>query len=354
MFRRITIFPLPLLLLCVAVCSCNPTSKPTTDTPQFVHTAMVRYAPVRALGANVALSWLYAMTATIESEHIMRGDSVHLSVDYAARCYIARCAERAFFSPEAEAAQSDLHGTPGMLPALYYECGALPHDAYFNARPHAPYAVLLRSALRLAHTATSMSELQHRLTALLDEQVGVLPGIVAMGGMMYSPRQFAHSVCAPDEYVSLTAVSYHDPGSVFALEIPQNKWHQPFQNLSPDTLLSVVEDALYRGHPVCWQGDTTEVGWDPAAGIAVLCEGQRYSPTARRQDLEQGRTTADLSLVLVGMARSTDGGKYFVALAAGGSTAARGGLMYLSEDYMRMKTVAVTLTREAWSGAGYR
>ena len=40
---------------------------------------LIRHTPVKQQG-NSSLCWAYSMLATIESEHIMKGDSINLSI----------------------------------------------------------------------------------------------------------------------------------------------------------------------------------------------------------------------------------------------------------------------------------
>ena len=47
----------------------------------------LKTTPVKDQGPSQTC-WIYAMLATIETEHIMRGDSVNLSVDYVSRMLI--------------------------------------------------------------------------------------------------------------------------------------------------------------------------------------------------------------------------------------------------------------------------
>ena len=50
------------------------------DTSVYETLAMLPTTPVKDQGHN-ELCWLYAMTATIESEHAAQGDSVNIGVD---------------------------------------------------------------------------------------------------------------------------------------------------------------------------------------------------------------------------------------------------------------------------------
>jgi bleomycin hydrolase len=62
-----------LLLLMTSACVRRPVSLQTE--------VMLPYTPVKNQGASQTC-WIYAMLAAIETEHIGRGDSVHLSVAF--------------------------------------------------------------------------------------------------------------------------------------------------------------------------------------------------------------------------------------------------------------------------------
>ena len=65
------------------------------DIPKEKFTIDLRLptTPVKDQGSS-SLCWVYGMLATLETEHIMRGDSVNLSPDYVARMYLSEQANR--------------------------------------------------------------------------------------------------------------------------------------------------------------------------------------------------------------------------------------------------------------------
>ena len=48
-------------------------------------------------------------------------------------------------------------------------------------------------------------------------------------------------------------------------------------------------------------------------------------------------------MALIGLAHDRNGRRYFIAKNSGGTGNPYGGMMYLSEDYVRMKTIAVVM-----------
>jgi bleomycin hydrolase len=139
------------------------------------------------------------------------------------------------------------------------------------------------------------------------------------------------------------------------LELPDNCDQDQFLNLHPDTLMSKIDQALFSGHPVCWEGDISEPGFNWPHGIARLDrkidrESLSGDPltTARQLAFENGETTDDHCMELIGIARTPRGRKFYVAKNSWGTGNAYKGLMYLSENYLRLKTIAVWMTQEAF------
>ena len=168
----------------------------------FVHDVLLPMTPVKNQGKS-ELCWAYAMLATIETEHILRGDSVNLSAQYLGR-KLERKNQRAM-------CQTALN-----LMARYGIVGydVMPDDA----TPDLP-----------------------------------LPKWVFMLGAKYTPQEFAHSVCAPDEYLSLTCWPDSPYYQKVDVPVPDNWEHNRLLNVPLDTLKAHVDRALHHRHPVCWE-----------------------------------------------------------------------------------------------------
>ena len=136
------------MVVALLLFGCN--DKPSKE---YVHDVLLPMTPVKDQGAT-ELCWAYAMLATIETEHILRGDSVNLSAVYVGRM-LKRNNQRAMGQTALNILQRD--GVVG-------------------------YDVLPDDATKELST----------------------PKWVFMLGARYTPKEFAHSVCAPDEYLSLT------------------------------------------------------------------------------------------------------------------------------------------------------
>jgi len=141
-------------------------------------------------------------------------------------------------------------------------------------------------------------------------------------------------VCHPDDYTALCSTRKAPYGEWVVLDVPDNWEGNRFMNLKIDSLLSVVEKAARDHRGICWEGDVSERGFSFAKGVA-----ERRFPG--------GRTTDDHCMAIVGIAHDGEGHPYFIMKNSWGSSNPYGGLMLMSFDYFKKKTIAVVLPKDA-------
>lgn len=290
--------------------------------------------PVKDQGSS-SLCWVYAMLATLETEHIMRGDSINLSPDYVARMYLSEQASRRRLLPNKVVQKEAGITTRGMCTMaldLIQTYGLQHYDAYRH-KPDMDYNVLCRKL-----------DYGNDTEKLLDKYIGPLPKQVFMLGALYTPLEFAHSVCTDDEYIAITSFTHHPYGQRFPLEVPDNYFHNTFLNVPLDTMMNRIVQSLRAGHPVCWEGDISEPGFLFGEGYAVLKNEKKKVTAERRQaSFEARRTTDDHVMEIVGLAHDQHGRRFFLCKNSWGTANRYHGFMFLSENYVRMKTIAVVL-----------
>lgn len=234
-----------------------------SDRPpkEYVHDVLLPMTPIKDQGQS-QLCWAYAMLATIETEHILRGDSVNLSAVYVGRM-LKRNNQRAMGQTALNILQRD--GVVG-------------------------YDVLPDDATKELST----------------------PKWVFMLGARYTPKEFAHSVCAPDEYLSLTCWPDSPYYKKVEVPVPDNWEHNRLLNIPLDTLKAHTDRALQHRHPVCWES--------------------------------RGHAMA-----IVGLAHDKAGKPYYVMKNSWGTDQPHGGLVYMPADEMWRDVVALYMTKEAYS-----
>ena len=324
-----------IFLTCLVLVSCGQQrSNISFPEEKFTLDLCLPTTPVKDQGSS-SLCWVYGMLATLETEHIMRGDSVNLSPDYVARMYLSEQANRRRLLPNKIVQKEAGITTRGMCTMaldLIQTYGLQHYDAYRH-KADMDYNVLCRK-LDKGNDAEK----------LLDKYIGPLPNQVFMLGALYTPLEFAHSVCTDDEYIALTSFTHHPYGQRFSLEVPDNYFHNTFLNVPLDTMMNRIVQSLRSGHPVCWEGDISEPGFLFGEGYAVLKNEKKKVTAERRQDsFEAHRTTDDHVMEIVGLAHDQQGRRFFLCKNSWGTANRYHGFMFLSENYVRMKTIAVVL-----------
>lgn len=342
------------ILAVLLLAACGRKADTAGRAEKFHNEVVIKTTPVKDQGRS-PLCWLYAMLATIESDRLMLGDSVCLSPDYLARLWLQTQA-RTYYLTRGQRSLS-LRGMAPMTLRLLNDYGAEPYDSY-HPYEAVNYNVLCRTMKSVARASASIGQLDSQVSDILDRKIGYLPRSLFMLGMGYTPRQFAESVCLPGDYVSLTSFTHHPFGEAFVLESPDNLTGEQFLNVPIDTLIASITRALRRGHAVCWEGDISEPGFRFDKGVAVL-QGELQSASQdaqtpvtqqmRQRAFERFLTTDDHCMELCGLARDRRGRRFVIAKNSWGKHNPYGGYMYLSYDYVKLKTMAVVMKRSSLS-----
>ena len=307
----------------------------------FTHEVMNKYTPIKNQGKD-GTCWAYAMLAAIETEHLMRGDSVNLSPYYAVRSSLEEQMMRFYLSM----GKTEVHdrGTGHTLLNTLTRKGMVAYDAY-HPTGNPQTAVVIRKITHAAqaaiHAKVGLQRYSKIINELLDESFGAKPKQVYMLGAQYTPEEFARSVCANNEYTSYTSFTHHNMGSRYVLEVADNWERDETYNLPLDTLVLRVVNAVKQGRGVCWEGDISEPGFSFRRGIAILPSAQQVSQQARQKEYESFKTTDDHCMAIVGIAHDERGQRYFIMKNSWGTANPYQGLMYMSEPYFMLKTIAV-------------
>ena len=177
--------------------------------------------------------------------------------------------------------------------------------------------------------------------------MGFTPSWVFMLGCQYTPMEFARSICKKDEYVALTSFTHHPFGEACTLEVPDNQHHSLFLNVPMDSLMACINRALTHGHPVCWEGDVTEPGFSANKGTGELSSGSRVTQESRQRDFDHQKTTDDHCMEMVGIAHDDNQRRYYICKNSWGKGNPYGGFIYLSEEYVKAKTICIVLHKDA-------
>ena len=205
------------LIASILLCSCSQERHYTNDV-------LNRMTPVKDQGDSETC-WIYAVLATIETEHLSWGDSVNLSP-----YYLMKMMER---EPEAP---KNKRGELATTLRLLEKYGIVSYDAM----------------------------------ATIDTPA---PTWVFMLGATYTPQEFARSVCKPGEYIQLMCDDSRPYYQELELVSEDNWLHDRYLNIPADTLLARTERAVRQHHGIGWANDGHAM---TIVGIAHDDQGENY------------------------------------------------------------------------------
>lgn len=202
---------------------------------------------------------------------------------------------------------------------------------------------------------------QNAVNAILDVYMGEAPeSFVLEGDMKMTAQTYARKLkLNVKDYVNLSSFSHHPFYNSFILEVPDNYSNGSFYNLPIDDLMNTIEFALMEGYTVAWDGDVSEKGFSSQNGLAILpitqskdqwtkpVPEEKVTQQSRQDDFMNYSTTDDHLMHMVGIALDQKGNKYFIIKNSWGEISDYKGFLYMSEAYVRAKTVGVLLHKEA-------
>lgn len=288
--------------------------------------------PIKDQG-NSELCWVYAMLAAIETDHLAMGDSVNLSPLWLARHSLDEQAVETYFTSR----RISLRGTLPEAMRLINNYGICAWDAY-HPDTNISSRVLSRKIEKLANQFSSQKKGTEKLRTsvcdLLDNDLGPSPRYVFMLGAEYTPTEFAHSVCLPDEWKAYTSFTHHPFNTSFVVEVPDNRQRHTATNIPIDSLLNKVEKNLLQRHPVAWEGCMKN--------NAGTIKFHKSSAQNTRQDLfERHILTDDHCMTIVGMGHTSNGERYFILKNSWGIHDGNHGYRYMSEQQFVLSTIMV-------------
>ena len=263
----ILVMVLVLPILAIATLGILATLFPS-EKHSFTNELLLPMTPVKDQG-NTEFCWAYAMLATIETEHILRGDSVNLSPQYLGR--MLKKYQKQKVKTERGMGQTTLN--------LLERYGVVGYDV------------------------------------MPDDATDKLPTPknVYMLGAKYTPLEFAHSVCAPDEYIGLTSFPDSPYYKKIDVPIPDNWEHNCLLNIPIDSLRQHVNQALQHRHPVCYESRSH-------------------------------------AMAIVGVAHDEENQPYYIMKNSWGTNQPYDGLVYMPMKISLKDAVAIYMTRDAYEG----
>jgi bleomycin hydrolase len=196
--------------------------------------------------------------------------------------------------------------------------------------------------------------------SVVDAYLGKAPTEFNFKDKSYTPKSFAESLeFDAKDYVNLTSFNHHPFGEECVLEIPDNFSSGSYLNVPIDQVVATIDHAIENGFTVAWDGDVSERTFNRSRGLAIMPanpsrrdafrkpgEEVMYTQEMRQETFESHSLTDDHLMHLTGIAHDNVGNKYYIIKNSWGTVGEHDGYLYMSEAYVRAKTIAITLHKD--------
>jgi len=343
---------------------------------EFVFTELIRLksTTVKNQGASNTC-WSYTGNSFLESEMIRMGrDPVAISPLFTVRkAYLERA--RNYLR---------LHG------GLKLNEGGQLHDVMQILRMHGAMPRAVYTGIKAGKSSSNFKGLRTVLNSrlssmvksrelkrsweqdvelLMDDYLGKVPVNFDYQGKSYTARSFADQVIGidPDQYIHIASVTTAPYYKSFVFLIPDNWSFSQFLNLPMEELSIVIDQALKKGFTVACIVDISEPGFSWPYGIAYVPQNSASDMSAeekkaqfirpqperkvdameRQSAFDAWQTTDDHALHIIGLVEDQNGKEYYVAKNSWGRGNAFQGFVYLTKEYVRYKSTALMLHKDA-------
>jgi len=366
--------------------------KSTTKTDEgykFSPVTEIKVTPVKNQ-ANTGTCWSFATTSFIEAELLRMGKGEYdLSEMYIVRNnYYDRLRDNFVKEGKGNLGQGSV-GHDWIVE--FINNGIVPDEAYTGLNYGLPNHN--HGELNAFVNAISTVPVQRKresdqyltiIDAVLDTYLGKSPSSFTYKGVGYTPKSFSASLgLNVNDYVEITSFTLSPFYTQGVVPIPDNWRKMNYYNVTLNELMQVIDNSLTNGYTVAWDGDVSEKGFSHAKGVAIIpelentdsysqedktrlgkmtkeeltAEAYKFSypfPEAKvtqesRQDgFDSKKTTDDHLMHLTGIVKDQKGTKYYITKNSWGTTRNPfGGYLNMSENYVRAKTIAVMVHKNA-------
>ena len=214
------------------------------------------------------------------------------------------------------------------------------------------------------------------LDGILDAYMGDVPERFSVNGVLYSPESYRNAMHLDmDNYLGFTSYTHHPFYKAFAMEVEDNCRCTPSWNVPLDELVAIIDNAIESGYTVAWGGDVSEAGFT-RDGLAILLDTEakasagsdqerwvgkaedkpaekttakemEVTQAIRQQMYDEKTSTDDHGMHIYGIAKDQNGVKYYLVKNSWGVTGAYHGIWYMSENYVKAKTLNILVNKNA-------
>jgi bleomycin hydrolase len=317
---------------------------------------LIESSPIKDQQAT-GVCWSFATTSFIETEAIRLGKRlVVLSpMFYVAPTYIDKAEKYIRMNGKSYFGPGDL--TFSLLSA-YKNYGTIPQIVFTGKKDSTSMynhgemdnAMLEKVKYYVKSGRGNMTPEGYRkdMDEILTQTMGKAPDTFMYHQKQYTPKSFAKEMVGinPDDYIEITSFSHHPFYSKFILEIESNWNNNYYLNLPIRDFSNVIDYALLHNYSVCWDGDAYRCeGFND--GFAVLNDSiNPITQEMRQTDFDNYNTIDQHNMHIIGIAENNKGKRFYIVKNSSDQRNC-GGYMYMSKEYLLLKTISVMINKEA-------
>ncbi|MGZ2370919.1 C1 family peptidase [Ancylomarina sp. YFZ004] len=389
-FKQLSVIALSLTLCSQGQAFAKKKGKTTGEGFNFSPISNVSTTEVRNQ-ESTGTCWAFATTSFIETELIRLGaGNIDLSEMFTVRHAYSQKALR-YFRLHGKGNYSEGGQAHDVLNVVR-EFGFVPETAYSGNEYQGEFHIhkeMVKSTKAMLDEIVKNPNRKitpvwnQSVNGVLNTYMGAAPEKFESNGKTISPVEYMNNTgFKPSDYIELTSYSHHPYYKEMNLEIPDNWSDDLYYNLPIDELMSVMDNALTNGYSVCWDGDVSEKGFSHRNGVAILPVANtkdmsnsdiekwtamsakekkaslyKFDKPGTEQDVDQAlrqktydsfETTDDHLMHLTGIEKDQNGTRYYKTKNSWAKNSNKmGGYLNMSESYVRLKTVAIMVHKDA-------
>lgn len=338
--------------------------------------------------AQSGTCWCFAGVGMIEAEILrIHGVEIDLSEMYLVRWAYANKFEKYIRM------QGTCNFSPGgeVFDALYAinENGMMTEEAYNGLvlgdanHNHGELHTVLAEYGKIVnkqHNGKISKAWPNMVQSVLDVYLGEVPATFNYDGTEYDAKSFAEKYPLNiDDYVQISAFMNHANYRPYIMPIQDNWANTMSYNMPLDELMNELDNALMNGYTVGWAQDVSDKGFS-RTGVGVVLEDdiekirqsdeKKYKKMSdddikaslykfetvmpekevteemHQEAYDNGKTTDDHSMLIVGIAYDQDGTKYYKVKNSWSEGHGYDGYWYCSVPFVRLHTMFFTLHKD--------
>lgn len=311
---------------------------------------------------NTNTCWCYASTSFYESEvKRLTGKEVKLSEMYTV--YWEYLARAKYFVET----RGNMHFGEGSetnaVARMMKEHGIVPYELYTGKNPDQPFhshaAMFDEIKSYLNHVkqtnAWNTTTVVNTVKDMLEFHMGKIPTKVRVNGINYSPKNYMSQVLKLDmnNYVNIMSLMSEPYYTNAVYDVPDNWWRSnDYMNIPLDEFMNTLKTSLQKGYTIGIGGDVSEAGFETSKQVAVVptfdIPSEYIDESARLMRFNNGATTDDHAMHIVGYQDRTDGTWFLVKDSGSGSRncgpeCEAFGYYFFHEDYVKLKMMTATI-----------